>query len=225
MCFFSHLSAISWVILTVSDFKLFASTPIDVEIASTYMYPISIICTFSMVVIQLAYFSILSVKYYSKINIKKQEALEASLSKSKFLSTMSHEIRTPLNAVIGLSHILGINKPRKNQIENIKALNYSGKTLLSLLNNVLDFSKMQSTIMELDNIPTDISAHAKQIEKIHRGSCLRKGISMNIEVDPTIPFVRLDVVRFNQVINNLISNAIKFTDKGNVTLIIKKQNK
>jgi len=220
--FFSHLSGISWVILTVTDFKLFASTPIDVEIASTYMYPISIICTFSMVVIQLAYFSILSVKYYSKINIKKQEALEASLSKSKFLSTMSHEIRTPLNAVIGLSHILGINEPRKNQIENIEALNYSGKTLLSLLNNVLDFSKMQSTIMELDNIPTDISASAKQIEKIHRDSCLRKGISMNLEVDPTIPFVRLDVVRFNQIINNLISNAIKFTDKGNVTLIIKK---
>jgi signal transduction histidine kinase len=223
--FFSNLSGVLWITLAITDFKLIVNTPINVEIASTYIYPISIICTFSMVVIQLTYFSILGVKYYSKINIKKQEALEASLSKSKFLSTMSHEIRTPLNAVIGLSHILGANEPRKNQIENIEALNYSGKTLLSLLNNVLDFSKMQSTIIELDNIPTDIIADAEQIEKIHRSSCLHKGISMNLEIDPTIPFVQLDVVRFNQVINNLISNAIKFTDKGNVTLVIKKTKK
>ena len=221
--FFSNLSGILWITLAITDFKLIANTPINVEIASTYIYPISVLCTFSMVVIQLSYFSILGVKYYSKINIKKQEALKASLSKSKFLSIMSHEIRTPLNAVIGLSHILSINEPRKNQTENIEALNYSGKTLLSLLNNVLDFSKMQSTIIELDNIPTDIRADAEQIEKIHKSSCLRKGISMNLEIDPTIPFVKLDVVRFNQVINNLISNAIKFTDKGNVTLIIKKE--
>ena len=223
--FFSSLSGILWITLAITDFKLIVNTPINAEIANTYIYPISIICTFSMVVIQLAYFSVLGVKYYSKINIKKQEALEASLSKSKFLNTMSHEIRTPLNAVIGLSHILGDNEPRKNQIENIEALNYSGKTLLSLLNNVLDFSKMQSTIIELDNIPTDITADAEQIEKIHRNSCLRKGISMNLEIDPTIPFVKLDVVRFNQVINNLISNAIKFTDKGIVTLVIKQTKK
>ena len=135
---------------------------------------------------------------------------------------MSHEIRTPLNAVIGLSHILNDNEPRKDQIENIEALNYSGKILLNLLNNVLDFSKMQSTKIELDNIPTNISVAIKQIKKIHQTACKGKGIKMILDIDDNIPIVLLDIVRFNQVINNLITNAIKFTDKGSVTLKIKK---
>jgi signal transduction histidine kinase/CheY-like chemotaxis protein len=223
--FFSILSGVLWIALAITDFKLFTDTPIDAKIASTYIYPFFVISAFLIVVIYLVYFSILGTKYYSKIHIKKQEAIEASLAKSKFLSTMSHEIRTPLNAVIGLSHILGINEPREDQIQNIEALNYSGKTLLDLLNNVLDFSKMQFMRIELDNIITDISADAKQLEKTYKGSCLRKGIAMNLEIDDHIPFVMLDVVRFNQVINNLVSNAIKFTDNGSVTLIIKEKKR
>ena len=136
---------------------------------------------------------------------------------------MSHEIRTPLNAVIGLSHILGDSNPRKDQIQNIEALNYSGKILLNLLNNVLDFSKMQSTAIELDNIPTDIYRTVDQIKKIHAPSCNRKGISMNLEIDEDIPIVWLDIVRFNQVLNNLMTNAIKFTDQGDISLKIKKR--
>ena len=220
--FFSCLSGALWITLAITNFKLFTNTHIDSEIASTFIYPVSVFSAFSMVVVQLVYFSILGTKYYTTIYTKKQEAIDASLAKSNFLSTMSHEIRTPLNAVIGLSHILGVNEPRQDQVQNIEALNYSGKTLLSLLNNVLDFSKMQSTTIELDNITTDISADAKQIEKIHKASCVRKGISLHLEIDEDIPFVWLDVVRFNQVINNLVSNAIKFTEKGSVTLIIKK---
>lgn len=220
--FFSCLSGFLWILLAATNFKLISATHVDINIASNIIYPISIVSTFIMVTIQLIYFSILGAKYYARINNKRQEALEASQSKSKFLSTMSHEIRTPLNAVIGLSHILGVNEPREDQIQNIEALNYSGKTLLNLLNNVLDFSKMQSTNIELDNNPTDISIDAKQVKKIHNASCIRKGISLNLEIDDNIPNVCLDVVRFNQVINNLVSNAIKFTDKGSVTLIIKK---
>jgi signal transduction histidine kinase len=220
--FFSLLSGFLWIILALTDFKLFTDTPINIEVATTYIYPISVLCAFSMVLTQLIYYSVLGTKYYSKIHIKRQEAIEASIAKSKFLSTMSHEIRTPLNAVIGLSHILGDNNPREDQVKNIEALSYSGKTLLNLLNNVLDFSKMQFTAIELDNIPTDINADAEQLKKIHEAACLKKGISLKIEIDENIPFVCLDIVRFSQVINNLISNAIKFTDKGSITLIIKK---
>jgi signal transduction histidine kinase len=220
--FFSNLSGLLWILLAITDFKLFKETPIDIETASTLIYPISVTSVFFMVIAQLFYFSILGTRYYSKIHIKKQEAEEASLAKSNFLSTMSHEIRTPLNAVIGLSHILRDNQPRKDQINNIEALNYSGKTLLSLLNNVLDFSKMQSTSIELDQIPTDIYADIKQLKKIHEPACLQKGISLKIEIDDNIPFVCLDIIRFSQVLNNLVSNAIKFTDKGSVFIIIKK---
>jgi signal transduction histidine kinase/ActR/RegA family two-component response regulator len=220
--FFSCLSGLLWIILYATNFNLFTSTPIDQEIAGDFIYPISAICTITMVTFQLMYFSFLNIKYYSKIHEKRLDAIEASQAKSKFLSTMSHEIRTPLNAVIGLSHILRNNNPEEDQIDNIEALNYSGKILLNLLNNVLDFSKMQSTSIQLDNIPTDLTIAIKQIKKIHEATCLRKGISMNLEIDDDIPVVWLDIVRYNQVINNLVTNAIKFTDNGSVTLKIKK---
>ena len=79
--------------------------------------------------------------------------------------------------------------------------------------------------IELDNIPTDLSSAIEQIKKIHKPSCTRKGITMNLEIDENIPIVLLDIVRFNQVINNLITNAIKFTDQGSDTLKIKKRKK
>ncbi|MHB0755030.1 response regulator [Polaribacter sp. M15] len=220
---FSCLSGLLWIILNATDFNLLTKNHLDQEVAATIVYPLACISTFFFVISQLVYFSKSNLKYYSKIYSTREYALEASEAKSKFLSTMSHEIRTPLNAVIGLSHILRDNKPREDQKENIEALNYSGKILLNLLNNVLDFSKMQSTTIRLDNIPTDIAFAIKQIKKNHEPTCLRKGIDLFIIVDENLPIVLLDFVRFNQVINNLLSNAIKFTDKGKVTLIIKKK--
>ena len=218
---FCSLSGLLWIILAITDFKLFTNSPINVITAETFIYPISIFCTFGVVYVQLYYFSVLGLKYYKRIHEKRQKALESSIAKSKFLSTMSHEIRTPLNAVIGLSHILSDNNPREDQIENIDALNYSGKTLLNLLNNVLDFSKMQSTSIELDAIPINVKATIKQIQKIHKNACKRRNNELKINIVNNIPFVLLDIVRFNQVINNLIANAIKFTDNGIVTITIK----
>lgn len=219
---FSSFALLLWIALYKTNFNLFTDTKLDIEIAANYFYPLSIISTLLLVTFQLVYFSYLNSSHYAKIHFKKQKAIEASSAKSEFLSMMSHEIRTPLNAVVGLSHILADNKPRKDQKENIEALNYSGKILLNLLNNVLDFSKMQSTKIELDNIPTDLYVAVRQIEKIHEANCLRKGISLKLKIDDDIPTVWLDIVRFNQVINNLLSNSIKFTDKGGVTLRIKK---
>lgn len=222
--FFALLPGVFWILLQSTDFKLYTDKQMDPELATTVIYPISVISTIALVTFQLVYFSLLNGRYFSKIHNKKDEAIEASNAKSEFLSTMSHEIRTPLNAIIGLSHVLNESNPREDQKENIEALNYSGKILLNLLNNVLDFSKMESKSIELDLIPTDISKAVKQIKKIHEATCLKKGISLDLEIDDDIPIVWLDVVRFNQVINNLVSNAIKFTKKGSVTLIIKKKS-
>lgn len=224
VAFFTILPAIFWVLLHVTDFKLFTNKQMDPETAINFVYPFSVISTIVLVTFQLVYFSILNARYFSKIHNKKEEAIEASNTKSQFLSTMSHEIRTPLNAIIGLSYILGDTNPRPDQEENIEALNYSGKILLNLLNNVLDYSKMESTTIELDLIPTNISEAIKQIKKIHEASCLKKGITLDLEIDKNLPIVWLDIVRFNQVINNLVSNAIKFTEKGGVKLMIKKQS-
>ena len=219
---FSSLSIVLWAILYFTNFSLFYTGVVDTDTVKNIIYPASITFTLILVAFQLSYFSYLNAGYNKKVHDKKQEAIDASDAKSEFLSTMSHEIRTPLNAVIGLSHILGDNNPRKDQVQNIEALNYSGKILLNLLNNVLDFSKMQSTSIELDTIPTNLTNALRQIKKIHETGCIRKGIVMHMDIDKDIPVVWLDIVRFNQVINNLITNAIKFTDKGSVTLRIKK---
>jgi signal transduction histidine kinase/CheY-like chemotaxis protein len=219
---FTLIPLILWTLLFITDYNLITQKKLDPTIAKEFIYPIAVSSTIALVIFQLIYFLIINYRYFSRIENKRLEAIEASNAKSSFLSTMSHEIRTPLNAVIGLSHILGDNNPRKDQIQNIEALNYSGKILLNLLNNVLDFSKMQATKIELDNIPTDLLSATKQIKKIHEANCLRKEIQMHLEVDKDIPVVWLDIVRFNQVINNLVTNAIKFTDEGSVTLRIKK---
>ncbi len=219
---FCLLSIVLWASLYLTNFNMVTVAKIDPDDASKLVYPLSILSTLFLVIFQLFYFSHLNFNSLSSIHDFKEEAIEASKAKSKFLSTMSHEIRTPLNAVIGLSHILGDNNPRKDQVKNIDALHYSGKILLNLLNNVLDFSKMQSKKIDLDNIPTDVLSATQQIQKIHETSCLKKGIEMYLDVDEDIPMIWLDIVRFNQVINNLVSNAIKFTKKGSVTLRIKK---
>ena len=137
---FTLFPLILWALLFITDYNLFTTKKLDPTIAKEFIYPIAISSAISLVIFLLIYFLIINSKYFNRIENKKQEAIEASNAKSNFLSTMSHEIRTPLNAVIGLSHILGDNKPREDQIENINALNYSGKILLNLLNNVLDLS-------------------------------------------------------------------------------------
>ncbi|OIP45390.1 MAG: two-component system sensor histidine kinase/response regulator [Flavobacteriaceae bacterium CG2_30_31_66] len=219
---FSTLALLLWILLYKTNFNLFTDSKLDLEIASKYFYPLSLCTTLILITYELAHFSYLNSSHYAKIHLRKQKAIEASSAKSRFLSMMSHEIRTPLNAIVGLSHILADTKPREDQKENIDALNYSGKILLNLLNNALDFSKMQSTEIQLDNIPTNLYEGVRQIRKIHDSNCEKKGITLKLEIDEKIPVVWLDIVRFNQVINNLLTNSVKFTDKGGVILRIKK---
>ena len=220
---FPVLSIVLWILLYVTDFNLFTITKMDTTLADTYIYPVSIFTTAVLVTYQLIFFSMINARYYSNIQDQREDAIEASNAKSQFLSMMSHEIRTPMNAIIGLSHILGDTNPRPDQEENIEALNYSGKILLNLLNNVLDYSKMETSGIALDPIPTDVMSAVKQIKKIHEPGCLGKGITFKLQVDEKLPTLLLDIVRFNQVINNLVSNAIKFTKQGSVTLKITKE--
>ncbi|MBI1306478.1 MAG: response regulator [Bacteroidetes bacterium] len=215
----------AWVLLFVTDFNLVTHSKIDPGIASKVFYPFSFITTVILIAFETTYFSILNSGYYNRIQQKRIDAEEASTAKSRFLSTMSHEIRTPLNAIIGLSHILQKNGPRDDQKENVEALNYSGKLLLQLLNNVLDYSKMEAKEFVLDPIPTNLNQAFNQLHKIHEPNCIKKGISIEVNLHDNIPMVWLDVVRFNQVLNNLINNAIKFTDEGGVYVGLQIENK
>jgi len=151
----------------------------------------------------------------------KEEAIKASLVKAQFLSSMSHEIRTPMNAVIGLIHLLLEENPRNSQVDHLNTLMFSANNLLKLINNILDFSKIEAGKIEINNRPFSIGELIKSIQHGFGNQAKEKGIGLVINLDERIPDrIVGDALRLSQILNNLVSNAVKFTDEGQVTVDI-----
>lgn len=155
-----------------------------------------------------------------------RKALEKSTqAKSEFLATMSHEIRTPMNAIMGMTHLLQKDKPRKDQIEPLSILDFSGKTLLSLIDDVLDFSKIEAGRLEFEETEFELNKLVTTIMETFKVMAKNKGINFNIDIDSSIQNILIgDPARLTQILNNLLSNAIKFTEEGKVVLRIKALN-
>ncbi|MGL1888944.1 MAG: response regulator [Reichenbachiella sp.] len=150
-----------------------------------------------------------------------KKANQAARVKSDFLSVMSHEIRTPMNAVIGTIHLLLSENPMKYQLSNLKTLKFSAENLLILLNDILDYSKFEAGKIKLENIPFDLRELTKAIGNAHEIDASEHGVNFNILIDHKIPSsLKGDPARITQVLNNLISNAIKFSPNGQVRLLI-----
>ncbi len=149
----------------------------------------------------------------------KEKAEEASKVKEQFLSTMSHEIRTPMNAIIGMTNILLSESPTESQKENLKTLRYSADNLMSLLNDILDYSKIEAGKLKLLSIPFNIKDLAEGVFNTFKHMALKKNLDISLNFDSNIPeyFVG-DPIRINQILTNLTSNAIKFTEKGGVLI-------
>ncbi|MDX5339306.1 MAG: PAS domain S-box protein [Cyclobacteriaceae bacterium] len=149
--------------------------------------------------------------------IAKENAELASQVKSQFLSVMSHEIRTPMNAVIGLAHFLMEENPRPDQLENLKTLQFSAENLMGLINDILDFNKIDSGKVELETAQFEIRNLVHRTIHSHSFLAHEKGLKLNCLVDESIPQMLIgDSLRLGQILNNLLSNAIKFTEKGQV---------
>lgn len=156
------------------------------------------------------------------IEIEKKNALAAAQAKSDFLSLMSHEIRTPMNVVIGSIYLLMEDDPNPNQAENLNMLKFSAENLLTLLNDILDLNKLESGKLELESIPFDLNFLVRGISEGFGMEAKRKGIDFSLEIDEGIPTQLIgDPGRLSQILNNLISNGIKFTEEGNVKFSIK----
>ncbi len=164
---------------------------------------------------------ILSYRFAYTLTLAKKQAEQGLQAKIDFLSTMSHEIRTPLNSVLGMTHIILRNNPREEQKEQLDLLLFSANNLLAIVNDILDYNKIEAGKIQFESIEMDLAKLARNIVSGLRNQAEDKGITLSLKIDPALQDdIFGDPTRTGQVITNLVNNAIKFTMHGGVVLHI-----
>ncbi len=159
--------------------------------------------------------------YIARLEKASTELAESTKAKSEFLATMSHEIRTPMNAILGMTHLLKEDNPREDQLESINILDFSGKTLLSLIDDVLDFSKIEAGKVEFEKTEFELNKLVDVIMESFKITAKNRGIGLSANIEEGVPNVLIgDPARLTQILNNLCSNALKFTEEGEVGLTV-----
>jgi signal transduction histidine kinase/CheY-like chemotaxis protein len=161
----------------------------------------------------------------TELDVQRSRAQEANLSKSKFLANMSHELRTPLNAIIGYSEMLEEDAEQAGDtgyIPDVQKVNSAGRHLLSLINDILDLSKVEAGKMTLYLETADIESVIKYTASTIRPLTAQNENELVLNCDPNLGSMRMDVTKVRQVLFNLLSNACKFTEKGTITLAAKR---
>jgi PAS domain S-box-containing protein len=154
----------------------------------------------------------------------KEAAESANRAKSEFLANMSHEIRTPMNGVIGMIELALETRPSAEQLEYLTMARSSAESLLTVINDILDFSKIEAGKLELDAIDFNLSDFLEETIKVFAPRAHEKGIELACEVWPEVPLtVHADPTRLRQVITNLLGNALKFTERGEVLLQVARE--
>lgn len=157
---------------------------------------------------------VLSYRYSRSLKVAVVQAHAASNAKSQFLATMSHELRTPLNGIIGMTDLLSRTRLDQEQRHQLTIVQSSGRFLLSILNDILDFSKGSAGKLELDPTSTSLQKLIKEVTSIFEAQAKNKSIKLQVALPENPIWIEIDGMRFRQVLYNLISNAVKFTETG-----------
>lgn len=150
----------------------------------------------------------------------KEKAEQAVFARTRFVSNMSHELRTPLNGIIGTANLLRQEKYLPEQKQYFEVLKYSSEHMLNLINEILDFSKIEAGKMDLERTPFDLWKNITTIQQLFEKQFEEKNIELKINIDPRLQNKNFigDPTRLNQVLNNLVSNSLKFTEQGSVEM-------
>ena len=157
----------------------------------------------------------------AKLNSSEKTAREAVQIKEKFLANMSHEIRTPLNAILGFTNLLQRKEQDNESKEFVQTIQRSGENLLAVINDILDLSKIEAGMMRIESVPFSVRGLVHSIATMFRIKAVEKNLILSTKVDSSIPdTLEGDATRLTQILVNLIDNAIKFTNKGNISVEI-----
>ncbi len=156
-----------------------------------------------------------------KLQSEKETAEQNMKLREEFLSTMSHEIRTPLNAVLGLTHLMLQKEPREDQTKLLQTIRFAGDHLTALINDTLDYSKIEAGKLALNKRDFNLKAFLHGIKLTYKNLANEKGLTFRLLLEEDIPgFVHGDVNRLGQILNNLLNNALKFTSEGQIVLSV-----
>ncbi len=164
-------------------------------------------------------------KERAEILEKQRRAEQLAKVKQDFLSTMSHEIRTPLNAIISIASLLNEKHFDKEELELFRSLKFASNNLLMLVNDILDFTKLDQVKVKLENRSTDFRLFLENLKNTYNGLALEKGLEMSLKVDPEISdHYEIDETKLGQILGNLLSNAVKYSEHGFVKIEVNKRN-
>ncbi|MEM1138700.1 MAG: ATP-binding protein [Pseudomonadota bacterium] len=226
--FLGYRAAVVAAVAAVVNLSLFTILALNgVDVSRVHLDPayVDFSTTFIMVLFLLIMtssvigFDVFNNRLKGELEEAKNAAEAATVAKSQFLANTSHEIRTPLNGILGMAQVLSLGSLSSSQREQVETILDSGRTLMSTLNDVLDLSKIEAGRLDITPVDTDLSHALARLHRLWEPRANEKGLKLVFDVDESVPpMLRFDPVRVRQCVSNLVSNAVKFTAKGQVTV-------